>query len=279
MYAIATTADVLAQGIWGQLKDLGGVELKELTDNLPATVLHSRADSTVKKYLGAFRRWKAWAHEKGMPVIPVKDFHWVLYLQSLANRSQSKSAVEKACNAVSWVHSTTGLASPMDSPFLKATLEGLQRLLAKPVVKKAPIIPPIIPTMLNEMVKDADKSHSLSDLRLVTVCQLAYAGFLRFNELVNVRPCNIKIQRDKLILLIPKSKTDQLRQGDELVISRTGNSTYPVAMLETYLARTGTQLSDHRFMFKPICKMARAEALRESGSLATPASGNHLGRN
>ena len=31
------------------------------------------------------------------------------------------------------------LASPMDSPFLKATLEGLQRLLAKLVVKKAPI--------------------------------------------------------------------------------------------------------------------------------------------
>ena len=85
--------------------------------------------------------------------------------------------MEEACNAVSWVHSTAGLASPMDSPFLKATLEGLQRLLAKPVAKKHPITP----TMLNEMVKDADKSHSLSDLRLVTACLLAYAGFLRFN--------------------------------------------------------------------------------------------------
>ena len=157
-----------------------------------------------------------------------------------------------------------GLTSPMDSPFLKATLEGLQRLLAKPVVKKAPITP----TMLDEMVKDAKKSHSLSDLRLVTACLLAYAGFLRFSELVNVRPCDIKIQKDKLILLIPKSKTDQLRQGDELVISRTGDSTCPVAMLEAYLARTGTQLPDHRFMFRPICKTARSETLRESGSIS-----------
>ena len=84
MHAIATTADVLAQGIWGQLKNLGVVDLKELADKLPATVLHSRADCT---HLEAFRRWKVWAHEKGMPVIPVRDFHWVLYLQSLADSS------------------------------------------------------------------------------------------------------------------------------------------------------------------------------------------------
>ena len=148
------------------------------------------------------------------------------------------------------------------SPFVKATLEGLQRLLARPTVKKAPVTP----AMLEEMIKDATKSNSLSDLRLVTACLLAFAGFLRFGELVSVRPSDIKIQSDKLILLIPKSKTDQLRQGNELVISRTGNSTCPVAMLN--LARTGTQLTDHRFLFRPICKTAKSESLRESGSIS-----------
>ena len=152
------------------------------------------------------------------------------------------------------------------SPFVKATLEGLQRLLARPTVKKAPVTP----AMLEEMVKYATKSNSLSDLRLVTACLLAFAGFLRFGELVSysIRPSDIKIQSDKLILLIPKSKTDQLWQGNELVISRTGNSTCPVAMLETYLARTGTQLTDHRFLFRPICKTAKSESLRESGSIS-----------
>ena len=91
------------------------------------------------------------------------------------------------------------------------------------------------------------KSFSVRLEMGVTAYLLAYTGFLRFIELaiVNVRSCDINIQRDKLILLIPKSKTDQLRQGDELVISRTGNSTCLVAMLETYLARKGTQLSCH----------------------------------
>ena len=45
--------------MWSMLKDLEDPELKELADKLPDTILHSRADSTVKKYLGAFKRWKA----------------------------------------------------------------------------------------------------------------------------------------------------------------------------------------------------------------------------
>ena len=71
--------------------------------------------------------------------------------------------------------------------------------------------------------------------------------------------------RSKLILSIPKSKTDQLQQEDELLIART--STCSVAMLETYLARTDTHLSDHRFLFRSICKTAKLEQLRETGSI------------
>ena len=244
---LLSPTDILTQGIWGQLKNLEGIELKELADKLPATILCSRANSTVKKYLGAFKRWKAWALEKRMPVIPVKDYQWALYLQFLADSSQSKSAVEEACNAIAWVHSTAGIVSPTTtSQFVKATLEGLQRLLARPAVKKAPVTP----AMLKEMVKDATKSNSLSDLRLVTACLLAFAGFLRFGELVSVRPSDIKIQSDKLILFIPKSKTDQLRQGNELVISRTGNSTCPVVVLYRLPYFRGVPISDY-FSFHP----------------------------
>ena len=60
-------------------------------------------------------------------------------------------------------------------------------MLAKPASKKAPVTP----VMLEEMVKDAGKSRSLLDLRLVVACLLAYAGFLCFSELVNLRPCDI----------------------------------------------------------------------------------------
>ena len=127
-----------------------------------------------------------------MTAMPAKEVHVALYLQHLGDTTQSKAAVEKACNALAWIHSTAGLPSPTISPFVKATLEGMQRILAKPTVKKDPITS----IMLEDMVKDANKSNTLTDLRLTMASLLAYAGFLHFNEAMryykaNIRPCDI----------------------------------------------------------------------------------------
>jgi len=61
----------------------------------------------------------------------------------------------------------------------KATLQGLQRMLVKPVQKKAPATVRV----LEQMVDDARQSGSLADMRLTTACLVAFAGFLRFSEL------------------------------------------------------------------------------------------------
>ena len=90
---------VLSQGNWLLLNGPEDPELKELASKLPSTILHSRADSTIKKYLGAFRRWKAWAISHSLIPVPAKPHEVALYLQHLAEESGSKSAVEEACNA------------------------------------------------------------------------------------------------------------------------------------------------------------------------------------
>ena len=118
------------------MKYLEDPELKDLASRLPHTIMHSRADSTVKKYCGAFRRWKTWAVVHKLPPIPARPHEFALYLQFIGEQSGSKSAAEEACNALTWVHSISGLASPAIHPLVKNTLAGLQRSLAKPVVKK-----------------------------------------------------------------------------------------------------------------------------------------------
>ena len=55
-----------------------------------------------------------------------------------------------------------------------------------------------------------------------------------------------------ILIQIVRSKTDQLRQGDSVVVARTGTSTCPVAMLEQYFARTGMSVNDERFLFRPL---------------------------
>ena len=78
--------------------------------------------------------------------------------------------MEEACNAVSWVRSTAGLIPLHADPFVKATLEGMQGLLTRPVVKKEPATV----EMLETTVDNADKSGLLSDLRLATACLLGF---------------------------------------------------------------------------------------------------------
>ena len=71
----------------------------------------------------------------------------------------------------------------------------------------------------------------MSDLRLATACLLGFAGFLQFDELINLRPCDFTINAEILSIKIVQSKTDQLRLGDTVVVARTGTPTCPVAKL------------------------------------------------
>ena len=253
-------AEVFSQGSWLELKELQDPTLRELAGKIPSTVLHSRVGSTVKKYLGAFRRWKTWAVQHKFPVLPAKESHVALYLQYIGETVQSKSAAEEAWSALTWIHSTAGLISPVGSSLVKATLQGLQRMLAKPICKNAPETV----KMLEQMVSDAKQSGTLADMWLTTARLVAFAGFFRFSE---IQTGDISLRRDAIIIKLLHSKTDQLRRGDEVIIARSGRGTCPVTYLENYLRRTGTSLQEQRFLFRPICRTKNGERLRDSGSI------------
>ena len=51
MYACVLPTEVRAQGSWRLLEELEDPELKALASKLLATILKSRADSTVSKYV------------------------------------------------------------------------------------------------------------------------------------------------------------------------------------------------------------------------------------
>ena len=94
--------------------------------------LHSRAESTMRKYINAYTRWKQWASQKlGRYSLPANQFFLCQYLQHLVSKG-SRSAVEEAVHAVSWVHQIAGLQNPSDHPTVHAVMDGARRLLAAP---------------------------------------------------------------------------------------------------------------------------------------------------
>ena len=60
------------------------------------------------------------------------------------------------------------------------------------------------------------------------MCLVAFAGFMRCDELIRLRCEDITFNAEGMIINIVSSKTDQYREGSSLVIARTGGLTCPV---------------------------------------------------
>ena len=85
-------------------------------------------------------------------MFPVQEVHFTLYVFAAfggGTVSSSKSAVEEAVNAISWVLQISGLQQISESPFVLATLSGLQRKLAKPKVRKEPVTVNILSSLVD----------------------------------------------------------------------------------------------------------------------------------
>lgn len=72
----------------------------------------------------------------------------------------------------------------------------------------------------------------MADLRIITICLLGYAGFLRFSEIVNIRRSDISFQDQHVSIFIQKSKTDKYNEGSRVCIAETGTKTCPVYFFE-----------------------------------------------
>ena len=202
-------ADLEAAGAWSQLANVKDPELQRLALEVPDTLLSGKADSTVKKYIGAFQRWKLWAEARQeVPSFPALEAHVVLYLQHLSHVVQSKSAVEEAVNALSWVHQALGLPPVSSLPLVQAALAGHRRLLAQPNVRKEPVTA----EMLRSSVDAAGPSPSLSEVRLLAVCLMAFAGFLRCEELLKLECADVEFNVEGLMLTIRSSKRISLER-------------------------------------------------------------------
>ena len=92
--------------------------------------------------------------------------------------------------------------------------EAAKRILgAKKCHRKEPLSIEII----KDVISATDLSHTVH-LRNICLYVLCYAGFFRSEEVIDIRRCHITFHDDYMKIEVEKSKTDQLRQGDDVII-------------------------------------------------------------
>ena len=110
-----------------------------------------------------------------------KDVFVALCLTTMIQESQSFNKIKQVYCSLKLFHDVSGSKNPCKPSSVKLVLESARRKLSKKEVIKPRHLRDLT-TMLMKHGK-----QNLFNICTLTMCLISYAGFLRFNELVNIK--------------------------------------------------------------------------------------------
>jgi integrase len=150
---------------------------------------------------------------------------------------------------IAWMHKISQLEDPVANSLVQQVLDSLRRKFAGRKIKKEIITVEI----LNKMLEASQPLDSLKNLRMITICLVSFAGFLRFDEVIKIRFSDLKFEIFYFTIFVESSKTDQYRDGAHVIIGKTGTDLCPFVMLQKYL-QACVSLSGDNFIFRSFAK-------------------------
>ena len=211
--------------------------LVSLRDAIPSTIIQDVAKSTRDKYCYAFAAWSKWASSHQIKTFPASGEFVALYLMHLAKSQGGMGPLISLVSAMSWFHSKHCLPSPSNHPLVIQILASSKRSKSRPVIRKVPVLPSHIYTLFSKFFSP---SMALDDLQTLTMISIGFAGFLRFNDLAQLKHDHIKFFPSSCSLFLEKRKNDQYRSGNTVWLASSGKITCPVSILRSFISRSGS---------------------------------------
>ena len=228
-----------------------------ISTKMAGYLLQSRADTTVKKYKCAFDQFINYCSSNKLSAKPALPIVVAMYITSLLDQGKSDNVVTAAVYGIKWAHNINGFSDPTENVIVKNLLEAAKRIASKPKQKKDIVSSEMLQTLCSSYTC-CDDVIQLRDLCMIT---LAFAGFLRFNELSNLRCNDITFNSDHIVVKIRKSKTDIYRRGNEVLIAKGSSSACPYAMLQRYMAAANFTVDSDEYLFKPAYRSKNVTSL------------------
>ena len=200
-------------------------------------------------------------------MLPASPAYVCLYLLSVLQASSSPAPVQNAFYSIRWAHDIAGFDSPTNHTLPQKVVESAKRRLLHLTSKKLPITPEILQKLFQSL------DGSLVDTRFMAMALLAFAGFLRFDELANLKLKDLALHDTHFELFIESSKTDQYREGAIVPIVKSGTDLCPWGNLEKYLSQakltlpTSSQGGDD-YLFGNIQTKSGPQSIRPGSKLS-----------
>ena len=130
------------------------------------------------------------------------------------DKGASSNTINSAIYGIKWVHQLHGFNDPTNNSFVTSLQEAGKRIACPKRCKKDPVTPDLL-------IKLCEKFGHCNDLliiRDITMILLCFAGFLRYDEISSLLCKNVVVHDNYLSIFIEKAKTDQYRDGNEVLI-------------------------------------------------------------
>lgn len=211
-------------------------------------IINSRSDNTAKSYYYSFNRWCNFAKKHDFNILPAQPVQVALFITHLLDNGATHNTINSIIYSIKWVHGMCNKIDPTDNSYILALQESAKRTVRILKQRKDPVSIEMLLDLCNLYMGNDD----LLIVRDLTMILLSFAGFLRFDEVSSLLCSDVKIEDDHLYLFIRKSKTDQYRNGNEVLIAKGKTIACPFSMFTRYVRLSGVVLGSDFYLFRPI---------------------------
>ena len=207
-------------------------EVADLAKKMPLYIVQASSDNTVSCYSNYFRRWKQFSQRIGYRDLPAEPIHLALYITHLLDLGTSSHVVNHSIYSIKWGHTVNNFADLTVNGYVKSLQEAAKRIATPSVHRNDPVTT----ETLIELFDLHANCNDLLEIGDLTMALISFSGFLRFDELSNLKCNDIVVHNDFISIFIHKTKTNRYRQGNEIVIVKGSSSACPMFMLLKYIS-------------------------------------------
>jgi len=184
-----------------------------------ALIQSADSASTRRNRQHFWKKFKEWCETHDLNPLPTEPDDVAMYLLDQAGQGIKKSTLNNMRWAIDTNHQQHGYTAPTDDPKAKRQIKALFRTMAEQrpqqvtQSKKKPIT-------INQ-IRTMEFPKGILGLRDKALLLLGFATGMRRSELAAVRKEHIEVTEYGLRVRIPRSKSDQLGDGDSVDVIRS----------------------------------------------------------
>ena len=211
----------------------------ELADAQKSYLQKATANNTRRAYQAAIRQYEL--HGGLLPATEQAVAHYI----ALRATALNPRTISLHLTALSNWHTYQKLSDPTQTPQIRKLMAGIYREHGQPKRKAKALHPEHI----EKMVEICFKDQSLQSIRNNALIQVAFFGAFRRSELADITVEHLHFDSNGMLILVPKSKTDQTGEGKIKALPYGNNNICPVTAMRSWLDAAGI---GEGFVFKSI---------------------------